>query len=454
MTSLASRLEKRPAPNNISLPTSVVKNIQGLCFWASRSRRQRRAVTAADFDQVVLSDSLDEMEIKAESDMAPDIKPEVLKEDSWEDWSKEFPTYLSHIIGKQQAPLDYVIRPEVLPGHIFQTTREQELYSYPLNGPFFREDNKAFYRLLSDRARDQPATWIQPFQASQNGRAAWLALVDHYDGGGQKEKRINKAEAILNSVFYHNERAFSFDAYSTKLLRAFRTLDDTPNRRSGANQVKILLDNIRISTAEFAVIKSTVRTHYRGDLAAAIAYISREVSEIYPQVIPGTGNRARHRFISETNTFEHSPTRARSFPGLQQNNGIFTFYGVDVTDVNWRFSSQEMETLGPSGQAYVHQERARLRQYSGGRGRGRGGRHAGRGHWGRGGNDGRGDGRGRGREIGNVDIDTADTGGVDPSVLTDPSVAGANDAGTGGGTGGTDRGSTNGRRFGPGAYSE
>ena len=215
VTSLASRLEKRPAPNNISLPTSLVKNIQGLCFWASRSRRQRRAVTAADFDQVVLSDSLDEMEIKAESDMAPDIKPEVLKEDSWEDWSKEFPTYLSHIIGKQQAPLDYVIRPEVLPGHIFQTTREQELYSYPLNGPFFREDNKAVYRLLSDRVRDQPATWIQPFQASQNGRAAWLALVDHYDGGGQKEKRINKAEAILNSVFYHNERAFSFDAYST-----------------------------------------------------------------------------------------------------------------------------------------------------------------------------------------------------------------------------------------------
>ena len=261
VTSLASRLEKRPEPNNISLPTSVVKNLQGLCFWASKARRQRRDITAADFDQVVLSDALDEMEIKAETDKAPEIKPEILKEEIWEDWSREFPTYLSHIIGKQQAPLDYVIRPEIQPGHVFQTLREQELYTYPLTGPFFHEDNKVVYRLLSDRVRDQPATWIQPYQASQNGRAARLALVAHYDGGGQKEKRINKAEAILSSVFYHNERAFSFDSYSTKLLRAFRTLEETPNRRSNANQVKILLDNIRIATAGLSRKHTLANSH-------------------------------------------------------------------------------------------------------------------------------------------------------------------------------------------------
>ena len=179
VTSLASRLEKRPEPNNISLPTSVVKNLQGLCFWASKARRQRHDITATDFDHVVLSDALDEMEIKAETDKAPEIKPEILKEEIWEDWSREFPTYLSHIIGKQQAPLDYVIRPEIQPGHIFQTLGEQGLYTYPLTGPFFHEDNKVVYRLLSDRVRDQPATWIQPYQASQNGRAAWLALVVH-----------------------------------------------------------------------------------------------------------------------------------------------------------------------------------------------------------------------------------------------------------------------------------
>ena len=454
VTSLASRLEKRPGPNNISLPTSVVKNLQGLCFWASKARRQRRDITAADFDQVVLSDALDEMEIKAETDKAPEIKPEILKEEIWEDWSREFPTYLSHIIGKQQAPLDYVIRPEIQPGHVFQTLREQELYTYPLTGPFFHEDNKAVYRLLSDRVRDQPATWIQPYQASQNGRAAWLALVAHYDGGGQKEKRINKAEAILSSVFYHNERAFSFDAYSTKLLRAFRTLEETPNRRSNANQVKILLDNIRIATAEFAVIKSTVRSNYRSNLDDAIAYISREVSELYPNVIGGSGTRpgTRHRFISETHTGEQSPaSRPRNFAGLQQHNGIFTFYGVDVTDVSRRFTSQEMATLGPAGQAYIHQERARLRSSGdrGGRGGGRGrGYGRGRGDWGRGS-------AASGRGIGNVDVNENNE---PPSVITDPSVGGGTNghaAGSAAGTenpGSNDRGSTNGRRFGAGAY--
>lgn len=200
-----------------------------------KARWQGRTVTAADFDQQVLSGALDEMEIRAKSDKAPENKPDILKEENWEDWLQEFLTYLSHIIGKQQAPLDYVVRPDVLPGHTFETRREQELYSYPLNGPFFCKINKVVYRLLSDRVKDQPATWIQPYQASQNGRAAWLALVEHYNGGGQKEKRINKAEAILSTVYYQNERTFTFDAYATKMLRAFRTLDSTPNKRSPAN---------------------------------------------------------------------------------------------------------------------------------------------------------------------------------------------------------------------------
>ena len=175
--------------------------------------------------------------------------------------------------------------------------------------------------MLSDRVKDQPATWIQPFQAQQDGRGAWLALVNHYDGGGQKEKRIIKAENVLSNLFYNNERVFSFDAYSAQLLRAFRTLASSPNRRMPSNQVKILLDNIKISTAEFAVIKGHVRSNFRSDLHAAISYISTEVSELFPQAVLGGSHRqARHRFISEANTNDNN--RSRHIQGLSHSNGI------------------------------------------------------------------------------------------------------------------------------------
>ena len=75
VTQLASRLEKRPYPYTVSLPTSVVKNIQGLCFWSARARRQGRIIRNGDFDQYELSEALDGMEIQAEKSVAPDIKP-------------------------------------------------------------------------------------------------------------------------------------------------------------------------------------------------------------------------------------------------------------------------------------------------------------------------------------------------------------------------------------------
>ena len=162
-----------------------------------------------------------------------------------------------------------------------------------------------------------------------------------------------------------------------KLLKAFRTLENTPNRRTPSNQVKILIDNIRITSPEFAVIKGHVRITLRSDLHGAISYISREVSELFPDVTVPSRNQGRHRFISETT----SSSRPRSFHGLTQENGVYHFYGVDVTDVQRRFSSQEMQTLGPAGQAYVYQERERLRgTNNSGRGfggRGRGGRGGG-----------------------------------------------------------------------------
>ena len=78
-------------------------------------------------DVLALSTALDAMEIADNNDTSPDIKPDVLKEENWEEWSLEFPTYLSNVMGKQKVAIDYVIRPDVAPGHVFTTAREQEM---------------------------------------------------------------------------------------------------------------------------------------------------------------------------------------------------------------------------------------------------------------------------------------------------------------------------------------
>ena len=266
-----------------------------------------------------------------------------------------------------------------------------------------------------------------------------------------KKKNGSRRPRLFLLRYYNNERVFSFDAYAAKLLKAFRTLENTPNRRTPSNQVKILIDNIRITSPEFAVIKGHVRITHRSDLHGAISYISREVSELFPDVTVPSRNQGRHRFISETT----SSSRPRSFHGLTQENGVYHFYGVDVTDVQRRFSSQEMQTLGPGGQAYVYQERERLRgTNNSGRGfggRGRGGRGGGGRYYGSGGG-GRGGGNRDNRGI--SEIQTGGGGG--DSVITDITNDQTRATGTQGQgqTTSDDRGSTNGRRFGAGAYGQ
>ena len=97
---------------------------------------------------------------------------------------------------------------------------------------------------------------------SQDGHAAWQALTEHYDGGGAKEKHINRAEHTIKHLLYENEQRFSFDKYSSRMLKSFHTLEDTPSAISVTNQVRILLDNMKMKITEVIVIKQQVTEKY------------------------------------------------------------------------------------------------------------------------------------------------------------------------------------------------
>ena len=64
----------------------------------------------------------------------------------------------------------------------FMITHECDhpLYDYPLLCPQFIDDTV----MLSDTSAH---AWIQPFECYQNGHSVWQTLVEHPDGGGQKE---------------------------------------------------------------------------------------------------------------------------------------------------------------------------------------------------------------------------------------------------------------------------
>lgn len=69
-------------------------------------------------------------------------------------------------------------------------------------------------------------TWITSFNTARDGRAAWLALVDHYEGGAQQDHVKDTAYAAFSQAHYHgDQKRFSFEMNVTIHQDAFEDLE-------------------------------------------------------------------------------------------------------------------------------------------------------------------------------------------------------------------------------------
>jgi hypothetical protein len=392
VTELAKELSRRNAnAGRLIMPHKLIKNIKGLCFWALERTRTDQPLEAALFTAAALTEAKLQLAIREETtDSAPTIHMEKFKPTDWTQWSRDFQIYLSNHSGISHAPLDYVIRAHP-PEAGTPSARELDLQRYPLTGIHYKEDNMRIYRILNPLITGSEAmTWTSAFERAQDGRGAWLAMVNHYEGGGQQEKRTSRAEAILTNLHYKNESSFSFEAFSTKLMDAFRDLNKGGIVKTPREQIKLLLSMVQVNCTSLDVLKAHVKHHFPTDLPGAIGYLSTEFAELFPDETFGLGRK--RRYVNETNTgrsYQRTGGRGgrgrggggrghgrgdgsyggrseASYGGrgengiaadVQEHNGVYTLYGVDVTTCNRTFSPQEMTNLGGRGQRYIFDQR-------------------------------------------------------------------------------------------------
>ena len=125
--------------------------------------------------------------------------------------------------------------------------------------------------------------WIAPFEGSQNGRDAWLALVTHYDGGNQKEKCISIAKANLSTIHYCNKATYGFEDFSRKFLHAIKDLDGTNDEYNNCQKVKLLLKKITVHHECLEVIKEHIHTNFDAAVDRAVEYLGTRFAEMFPQ---------------------------------------------------------------------------------------------------------------------------------------------------------------------------
>lgn len=444
---MSKRMASRTVQDGrVTLGTVQIKRLQALVWWVRDHQRRGLELVAADFnvaarDAAMISKSVE----KERGDSDVSIKDlSKFEPDDFDLHEDAFLNLLAQTQGAVKESIRYIVRAQVTPED-FVDTREERMYQLALVGPGYEEDNRAVFRLLKSYLINTAGwAWIEPMNSTENGRVAFWAWSNHYNGQGELSKRTSLSKARVESLHYKNEQSMSFEKYTELLTKCFTTLDKDPDERVSARQkVERLLKGINTPDTELQACKAVISQNYRADFAGACAYFSQEVARLHggaqlenrkqrkrrvSEVSSGRGRSGRGRFggrgrgrYGERGGRSGRGARGQSSSQGRGNGTIIN--GIDVTDPTRTFEDHEWESLGYNGgRAYVMQARERIN----GRGRGRD------------------TGRGRGQRNASATSSTEHTGSSVAAEETDTT------AGTGRGNG--ERGGRNGRGFGRNAY--
>jgi hypothetical protein len=397
ITEMAKRMASRPsvAAGRVILGTMQIKKLQALVYWVKDYDRRGMQAAPELWTVVEMNKAMERKESeysygKIDVDI---IDPGKCQTDfGWDNWQIAFVNKLNATMGAAKVPVDYIVRPEWdSDDELFLEDDELRRYQMPLTGKNFKRDNKLVYQMLKSACIKSDAwTWIQSYDRASDGRKAWLALVAHYDGTGELNKRVERAKEELARLHYKDEKIFPFKKYVTKLKENFFVLEkDKHEELTGKQQVDILLRGIRSTDAGITSAKINVYQSFRSDFNKAAEFLSGLIANMHASVQLDYANRQqsgnKRRYVSALGANDQRRGRGRARQGggrsgqrtgrgggqgrggRGRSNERCTYANnVDITDPHRNFTSDEWERLG-SMRSYVLQLREGGR---GGRGRG------------------------------------------------------------------------------------
>ena len=272
------------AAGRVNVGAIQVKKLQALRFWVRDQQTHGQAINAADWDENTCVQTIEKMRIEKGRDTGNVSVSDLGKFDpeDFETHETAFINLLAQTYGAMGVNLKYIVHDVVVPA-VFADDAERRLYQLPLAGEAFDTDSKMVYRLLKSFLVNTPGwTWIESFDATENGRGAFLAWANHYNGQGELSKRTAMAKARIKSLFYKNERSLPFEKVTEILSKSFSTLDKDPDeRRSGRQKVDKLLEVIQMTDMELVSQKAVIASQFPDDFSGACSYFSAQVSRLH-----------------------------------------------------------------------------------------------------------------------------------------------------------------------------
>jgi ribosomal protein S13 len=354
---------RRYRAKDIVIGLVTMRKVEALA-WFVRDAIRRGKVPEANMwnvDKCRECMQLMDLEKDQSGDLTKGTHPGELKITKWVSWVLSLKNYLSTIRGASQVPLSYVLRDisESKKGPYLdsQNHTTRLVKEAVLKGPVFQADNRVVFQIIKACTLSTPSwDWIRSFNAKEDGRAAFAKLSKQYDGDGEIIKRRAQADQILKEVHYKCEHTFPFESFVTKLKGCFEVMAECDEPYTERAKVQLMCERIgcengNVKTIKVLVMADPVLSH-DFDRAAS------KISEIVASSMPAPGSN-RYRGERRVAALEKELKEAKDiikkgkFKGGEKSKGKRNedfvipakYRGVDLSDINRRFSAEEWDKL-------------------------------------------------------------------------------------------------------------
>ena len=286
------------ADGRIRLKPNTKLNVRALVHWVRDCYRleidpSTLAFPVAEKIQLIRKYNTHKKWLKDSEAMAKSALPQLFTEKiKWTDWKPTFIGFLNSQPSCWDIPLNYVVRENDEP---IIRTNQNFLDDYvdraPMTGATYTMDSQKVHTFIVKFIAGHSAAEqkILPFKDTFDGRRAFLALRDFYEGVGSNAVSIIAAEKDLRDLFYTGERQphMWWDEFESRLTNAFAVIDKDAGRIVHTGEAKLRLLNNKIR-ADFMI---TMKTHIEMEMIkvpctmtfqAALANYRNTVNQKYP----------------------------------------------------------------------------------------------------------------------------------------------------------------------------
>jgi len=222
--------------------------------------------------------------------------------------------------------------------------------------------------------------WIKIYDINQDGRLAFMALREHYDGPGEIDKRISLARTQVKELHYKNEQSFSFEKFITKLNGAFQMLAECHEALTEKAKVDQMITSMSQCTNPAIVAATTtimMNTEMRNNFVAAANKMTEVIANVFPVI--QLHRRGRNVASLQTGGGRGRGRGGRGGRGQRgrgrgggggrgrgggpgNNTGPRMYNGIDISDLTRYFPPAEWYKLTPELQTQARDLKAKKKR--------------------------------------------------------------------------------------------